>query len=301
MKTATTKRILWIASALAVLFVHVGAVRVGERSLAERTRRENQDLLGAVLGDARVILGRSLYRKADIAFHAGVAEAAKEHRQGDRPAIAAAGDADAEEHDHEHHHDGDHDHEACDHDACGHEHHHHEHAAGIPRWVAWIDDGVHPRTHRHLKGTQAQEILPWLALAIQADPHAAEPYLVAGYWLGWVFDRTKEAEQILQAGLQRAEPKEPLERELGRLYFRRMNDPARGRPHLERALALWEERNAAGEEPDLHDKGETLFYLGECLAGLGERDEAVRVFQELLAIWPDKPGLREHIRALASS
>lgn len=259
---------------------HAVAVRVASESMASRSL-EDDDAIAAVLGDVRVVVGHALYEKADMAFHAGVPHV-------DCP-DGHAGHAINPAHD-AHHHDHHHDH---DHEMPG--------AAlvpGVPGWIAWIDAQVHPRTHRHLEGHDVQEILPWLAMAIRANPEAAEPYVVAAYWLGWVLHRVDDAETLLRRGLDRAKPRDALARELGRLMLSLRERPDEALPHLRAALDLWDRAAQDDLDPDPDDRAQTLFYLVQCLAALGDGEAARAAARDLLELWPDKPGLREHVAAL---
>ena len=275
-------RIRWDLAAAAILLavLHVAAVRIATASTAQRGRADN-DILGAVLGDARVVVARGLYEKADTAFHMGAphldcCDAHAGHEAGHEPEGA---DEDRE-------HRGRHG-----------EHGEEPHAV-VPRWIAWIDSEVHPRSHRHLEGQEIREMLPWLAMAIHADPTAAEPYVVAAYWLGWVLQRPDAAETVLRNGLARATPTDRIARELGRLLLTLRGRPHDALPHLRAALELWDRAAEEGSEPDPEDRAQTLFYLVECLAAVGDEGGARAAARELLELWPGKPGLRDHLAAL---
>ena len=72
----------------------------------------------------------------------------------------------------------------------------------------WIDRfGRHfrPTEHTHLKGRTVREILPWLRLSADLDPHRVQTYTVAAYWLRKDLGKVDEAEQFLREGI-RANP-----------------------------------------------------------------------------------------------
>jgi hypothetical protein len=110
-----------------------------------------------------------------------------------------------------------------------------------------------------------REILPWLELSAQLDPHRIETYTVTAYWLRSRMHKASEAEQFLREGL-RANPGNPaILYELGRIYSEDKKDPSHARNIWELAV------NKLDAKKKLDDQDEfTMMQLTIHLANLEE-------------------------------
>jgi len=100
------------------------------------------------------------------------------------------------------------------------------------------------------------EILPWLKLSIDLDPHNVDTYVVTAFWLRSKMGKPREAEKVLREGL-RNNPKNPeVLFELGRLYFENDHYVVRARNVWEAAAALWraEPEGPSKDDPILYEK-----------------------------------------------
>src|SRR5438067_8364871 len=123
--------------------------------------RGQDSVLKVLLGDGRRLLANHLFTKADIYFHSGY-----------YPTIFDTAEPPKENHmaGHEEHHNGDHDED--------------EDFMGRPRdWVDAFGRNFKVTRHTHLEHGREKEILPWLKLSAEMDPHLVETYTVAAYWL----------------------------------------------------------------------------------------------------------------------
>src|SRR5437588_9986821 len=74
---------------------------------------------------------------------------------------------------------------------------------GAPRdWVERFGRHFMITEHTHLQGGNEREILPWLRVSAELDPHRIDTYTVASYWLRSSLGKVDEAEQFLREGLR---------------------------------------------------------------------------------------------------
>lgn len=221
-------------------------------SLQWSNHTRSESLLATVLGDSRRLFASHFFIKADVYFHSGyypgifdtpsphdrlhMAEESGEPHAGDRQA-----------HDHDHKEDGG--------------------FLGPPKdWLDRFSRHFYITAHTHLEHADERELLPWLRISADLDPHRVETYTVAAYWLRTRLGKVNEAEQFLREGL-RANPRHPaILFELGQIYFHNRHDPVRARNVWELALQEWARQEAARQEPD------TLLY-GQITASLAHLEE----------------------------
>lgn len=155
-------------------------------------------------------------------------------------------------------------------------------------------------THTHLSDGKEREILPWLRLSTDLDPHRVETYTVAAYWLRRSLGKASEAEQFLHEGLSANPSSYEILNELGWLYLQNDHDPLRARNVWQAALRRWLERERNKPDPDIH-------LLGQITAGLasaeeidGRLAEAIEVLQFAIAhhASPEPEAIEQHIKAL---
>jgi tetratricopeptide (TPR) repeat protein len=156
---------------------------------------------------------------------------------------------------------------------------------GTPRdWIERFGRNFFPTVHTHLQGGSAREIMPWLKLSAEMDPHRVDTYVTTSYWLRTRLDKADEAEQFLREGLRANPDSYDILLELGRVHFYNKKDPRGARNIWELALDKWRRQNLAGENPDPHVQEEILGELvrddqqsgnlKQLLADLEELDKA---------------------------
>ena len=62
-------------------------------------------------------------------------------------------------------------------------------------------EALNPTEHLHAEATEILEIMPWLRLATQSDPHNIEAYLVAVFWLNGEINRPDLALEVIDEAL----------------------------------------------------------------------------------------------------
>jgi len=133
---------------------------------------------------------------------------------------------------------------------------------GTPRdWIERFGRNFFPTVHTHLQGDTAREIMPWLKLSAEMDPHRINTYVTAAYWLRTRLDKPIEAAQFLREGLRANPDSHEILLELGRVYFYNEKNPRAARIIWELALDKWRRQNLAGENPDPRAQQEILAEL----------------------------------------
>ncbi len=235
----------------------------------------SDSLLKLVLGDARAMFARQFFVKADITFHSGFypsvfdqarqAEEEENHvahpgKEGEKPEGSFLGPP-----------------------------------------TDWIDRfGRHFRIteHTHLEGGNIREILPWLRLSADLDPHRIETYTTAAYWLRNRLGKVKEAEEFLREGLRANPNNAELLFELGRLDYENYHDPARARNLWELALRRWHEVEAKQKKPNLFVLDEITTNLAHLEESAGHFDRAIEYLEQAKQASPNPADLDRQIQEL---
>lgn len=263
------------------------------RALAWTEGRRSDHLMQVLLGDGRQILANQMFTEADVYFHNGYypsifdqAHAPTNAQHMTPEAVAPPGDqpdvpADARHAEQEH-----------------------EQAMsflGEPR------DGLERfgrnfaiTSHTHASGGKEREILPWLRLAADLDPHRIETYTVAAYWLRHDLGQPTEAEQFLREGLNANPGSYELLFDLGQLYYENDHDPARARNLWAAALRRWAQSESKKPEPDLPALGKTTVRLARLEEADGHYARAIELLEIALAhhASPHPEALHAQINAL---
>lgn len=234
-----------------------------------RTRAAEGGLMSVLFGDGRRMFANQFTAKADQYFHSGYYPSIF-----DQPQPAGATGESGHVHDENCRHEMEapaghvHD-DSCSHahdpaGGCAHGCNHSAHGdhsvakceekAGrwdlATDWVAKLGRNFRVTEHTHLAGTQQRELLPWLRIAAELDPHQVDTYLVGSYWLrksGKSFEAEKFVREGLEANPQRCE----LLLELAQIYLQDRKNSERARNLFELALNSWDVQERPKETPDL--------------------------------------------------
>ena len=242
---------------------------------------QSGNVLALLLGDARKMFAQQMFAKADAYFH-----------RGNYPSIFDQTPRHEDNHmAGETHHDGDGNHDD-DHD---------EAPAPARDWIESFGRHFYPTVHVHLKDGEEREMLPWLRVATELDPHSIETYAVTAYWLRDRLNKVDEAEQFLRAGL-RANPDSPeLLYELGRLLFENRKDFSRAKNIWLFALRRWHEVEPPKPEPDKPLLARLLGGLARVAAQTGHPDEAISYLKQLKELSPNPEQIQKQIDQLSTN
>ena len=244
-------------------------------------QRGQENILQAFLGDGRWILANHLLTKADIYFHSGYYPSIFDRKKAHPDNHMAGGH---EEHEGEEHHEKE---------------EKEEDFLGPPRdWIERIGRNALITKHTHLQNGNEREILPWLKLAAELDPHIVETYTVAAFWLANQLHKAPEAEAFLREGLRANPDSYEILFSLGRLYYENEHDPVRARNVWQLALRRWNQQDDAGKKP-------SKFVLEEITVNLARLEEnernlagAIHYFEQAKALSPAPESLAKQIEEL---
>jgi tetratricopeptide (TPR) repeat protein len=242
-------------------------------SAATYSQSGQDNVLTVALGDARYLFANHLFTQADIYLHGGY-----------YPSIF---DKTAQHH--ENH-------------VTGHEDEEHEKEEdflGPPKDVIerfgrhfMITD------HTHLANGQEKELLPWLQLSADLDPHITATYTVAAYWLTKHLNKPAEAEKFLRQGFRANPTSYEILFALGQIYLDYDHDPARARNVLELALRRWREQEPQKEKPDNLALDQIAGRLGNLEEEQGNYAKAIEYLEMAKTVSPHADALQEQIDKL---
>jgi len=170
---------------------------------------------------------------------------------------------------------------------------------GKPKdWIERFGRHFYPTVHTHLHGGNEREMLPWLKLSADLDPHELDAYLTASYWLRTSLNKPKEAEQFLREG-QRANPDSyAIELELGRLYFYNYSNAPVARNIFLQGRQKWRKQDSAGAKPDPHAYEEILGEIVRADRAQGDLKQQLADMEELVKVAHSKDILQRQIDEL---
>jgi len=246
------------------------------RAAREEAGGESGGVLALLLGDGRKMFANQFFAKADAYFH-----------RGNYPSIF-----DNEPHHEENHMAG----EAAHGEHAGEDHDEDEHKlAPAQDWIERFGRHFYPTEHVHLEAGGEREMLPWLRLSAELDPHRVATYTVTAYWLRSRLNKVNEAEAFLRDGL-RANPNDPeILYELGRLFYESRQDPVRAKNLWLLARKRWQETEASKETPNKLLLEQILGGLAALEVQAGRPREAIPYLKELKAASPDPAEIQKRI------
>lgn len=172
-------------------------------------------------------------------------------------------------------------------------------AARVERhdWIQRLRADVAPEAHRHADGLDSAEIVPWLRLATDADPHNVEAWLVAAFWLETGMQRPDLAEQVLREAQRHnlGDYRVLLSRALLCIRSGRFGNAAN---LLDAAQTRWPGSLDPSDRQTLLDKAEMLTYRAFLYELEGHTREAAAAFKNVLAIFPGRTYIAERMRVL---
>jgi tetratricopeptide (TPR) repeat protein len=239
---------------------------------------ESGGILKLLLGDSRRLLADQFMEQADVSFHSGYYPSIFDERKAPKETAhltSKEGSPEAEAHEKE------------------------MNFMGPPRDVIErFGRNFLITEHTHLEGGNEREILPWLRISAELDPHRIDTYTVASYWLRNSLGRVDDAEQFLREGLRNNPGSYELWYELGLLYYDNRNDVARARNAWELALKYWQKDEPSQKEPDLIGFERIVIRLANLEERSGNLPRAIEYFKLALKTSPNPDVLQQQIHAL---
>ena len=238
---------------------------------------QSGDILQIVLGDAKRMFANHFFIKADVYFHRGYYPDFMQQSYAQGP---------TEVHIAERHDPGE---PAEDESKVD--------FLGKPKnWIDGFGRNFYPSHHSHRDAPgEAREILPWLALSADLDPHQTETYRVGAYWLISNMGKINEAEQFLRQGLRANPDSYDILYDLGLLYLENRHDPERARNIWELAERRWQEQDEAGNDPDIIAYDSIEAHLAALEEGQGNLPRALDYLESELLVTPVPDAVKQHI------
>jgi tetratricopeptide (TPR) repeat protein len=239
--------------------------------------------LASLLGDGRQLVADYFYVQADVYFHSGyypsVFDQARAQEEQDSD-ISHPEEGDAKEE---------------------------KGFMGEPLdWIERFSRHFQPSRHSHLAGETVQEMLPWMKLSAELDPHRIQTYLVTAYWLRARLGKSADAEDFIRDGL-RANPNSPdLLYTLAQIYLDDRKDYPRAKNLYLAALRSWHERDdPKPEKSENGSEARNYLLLEGILGGLiqeetdaGHLDKALEYMKTLKQNATDPAGVQKRIDEL---
>jgi len=259
-----------------------------------RTRSGEGGFMAMLLGDSRRLFANQFTVKADQYFHSGYYPSIFDQRpEGD--ATQPATHVHDEHCDHEnetqaaHGATTEHSVEACEEKSGG--------WNNAPDWIARFGRSFRVTEHTHLTGRQPRELLPWLKISAELDPHQINTYLVASYWLRKT-DKSAEAEKFIREGLE-ANPQDcELLFELGQIYLLDRKNLERAQRLFELSLTRWDAQESTKEKPDLILLANIASNLGRVEETRGQIASAISHLERARQASPQSAALAKQIDEL---
>lgn len=243
---------------------------------------EAGDLLSVFFHDARAVLGKSLVTRADSYYHGGVSMDGGVH------------------HDHDHDHD-DHD------DDDDHDQDHPRPALWKGRYGlrdpwAWLNGRLRLQEHRHLRGREVEEIIPWIWAACRASPNNIEAYAMGWYVLAKMRRQPEAGLVVLEEGIRNNPLDLELAYTLGQTLYTDFRKPEEAAAAFE-ALRRKAREKSQGDlktltENDGRMLANALVYLATMARARGDTAAIRDYFSEAAAVAPTYASTRAIQRLL---
>jgi tetratricopeptide (TPR) repeat protein len=281
----TARRDLLVVALLLTLAFGLAAYLEPRLAAQFPERTDSDDPLAALLGDSRQMFANSFFVKADAYFHSGYYPTIYDNNAPfQTPHIGE-------------------DSETMESKNSGDE----NNFLGKPHdWIERFSRNFFPSTHTHLDeggadgegATEVKEIMPWLKISSELDPHRVDTYLVTAYWLRNRMHKVNEAEQFLREGLRANPGNASILYELGQLYFESRHDPAQARNLYLAALDSWGRENAGKPEQDKFLFGHITGALAKLEEQQGNIPQAIGYLQLLKKVSPVPGEIQKQIDEL---
>lgn len=160
-------------------------------------------------------------------------------------------------------------------------------------WLAVND----PAGHVHLEGHAVAEMMPWLWLAIRANPENVENYLIPAFWLVHDCKRADIAHRLLAEARWNNPFDYRVAMEDGCIYLRE-GLIAEAATSLDTALAFWPGKQPPESDDSRQDKARILLYRALIYEMNKDNNKAIATLEEILKIFPDRIALRDRIGEL---
>ena len=294
----------------AILFLLATAIWLGQAlytsDLGLKSRREG-GLMARVFDETRDILGQQMIQRADLYFHGGIRAVNCKHGLTVGESRNRHHEEHADEHDHEEHH-----HDHADHEGYAHAESLSQRPAqqSAPAdWLTRLNKKIHPRTHKHISGRDAEkELLPWLWAALKADPHNVSAFNMTAYWLANRLDMPQKGLDIVSQGILNNPSDFELEVTRGEILWHNLQQKEKATKAFQKARAKFISAFRPGEKiaiPEIPERDRLLYdralcYLANHALQQGRGKKAIQYFREAIPYANNPHHLHYHIEQIKS-
>lgn len=287
------------------------------RGLERGQIKSEEGAFKKLLGDGRRLFAGQFVEMADVYMHSGFYPSIFDRRGSGAAKAVVSGDAVADDHlghehdaegkcvavtQHEEHAHDEHGHCEHDHGAAGETEHEREmNFLGQPRdWLEGFIRKFRITQHTHLVEGEAREMLPWLKVAMELDPHAIETYTATAYWLRRELKRSADAEAVLRDGI-RNNPRNPeLLFEMGRLYHDDYEADDRARNIWLGAFKVWQQQSETEQQSSTRILGDIAIHLAHLEQEHENWAAALHYLEVARAVSPKPEGIQKQIDEVRS-
>ena len=270
--------IKWVMILLLICCMSLATVLDPEFRKLRNGGDSSAGVLVALMGDSRRLFAHEFFAQADAYFHSGFYPTIFDRQK-------AGTESDLKEESHDKPADAKEEKETS--------------FLGPPKdWIDRFGRHFYPTVHTHLHGGNEREMLPWLKLSAELDPHEIDAYLTASYWLRTTLSKPKEAEQFLREGLRANPDSYDIELELGRIYLYSYTNAIVARNIFIEGRQKWRKQEAAGAKPDPHAYEEILGEIVRSDVAEGDLNHQLTDQEELVKVARSKDVLEKQIDEL---
>lgn len=198
----------WFILAGLMALVFTLATGMGNIVATWTPKDEPKGLMGVLFGDSRQLFANQFFTEADVYFHSGYYPSIFDKNAEEQKDIirASHGSQESEEEEKK------------------------EDFAGPPKdWIDAFGRNFRLTHHTHLEEGHEREILPWLRMAADLNPHMVEVYTVGAYFLYEHLHQKDAAAAFLREGLRNNPGNCDILFYLGNLYYNGFHDVNRAR------------------------------------------------------------------------
>jgi hypothetical protein len=141
-----------------------------------------------------------------------------------------------------------------------------------------------------------REILPWLRLSADMDPHRIQTYVTASYWLRTQWTSRTRRSNFSGKGCDANPDSFEILVELGYVYDLNKKNPGVARNVLEEALEKWKEQDVAGLKPSPKARVEILDGMVRVDKELNNPRQMLADLEALAAVSPNKEAIEKTIQ-----
>ena len=232
------------------------------------------NLFGMMFGDARQLFANQFFTMADVYFHSGYYPSVFDQNASAEKEIISQSKGKKETEEDEKNED----------------------FLGRPKdWIEAFGRHFKITQHTHLENGNEREILPWLRLAAELDPHKIDVYTVGAFYLREHLNRPAEAEIFLREGLRENLGNCEILFELGRVYQDGLHDRDRARNVWELGVKKYEGLSAEQQKESKLTYEEIVVHLGRLEDEAGNYPQAVEWLRAAQKVSPLPGALQKQI------